>query len=173
VRGARLGFLFVAVIALIWAALLVPSMLRNRLEPSPINGVRDFERSMGVLANTRNRKATTPGRWIMVPRHDVTESAAVSGRRRTRVVRRRRQNFERLLAAAAITLLLGFLPHLHWIWFVHLAVDAGLGFYVSRLLAYKRLELERRHVATEATAPEEPTTQEPRSEDPVRHASSL
>ena len=76
----------------------------------------------------------------MVPRSDVTAPVG----RRSRIIRRRRQYFERLVAAAVITLLLGFVPHLRWIWFVQLGVDAALGFYVTRLLRYKREELERR-----------------------------
>ncbi|TMK17473.1 MAG: hypothetical protein E6G68_08665 [Actinobacteria bacterium] len=95
----------------------------------------------------------------MVPRHEVT----VPVRRRSRVMRRRRQNFERLLSAAGVTFIAGFVPHLHWIWFVNLAVDAALGFYVTRLLAYKRAEVERRH--TDSIPPIQ--------DEPIDHASSL
>jgi hypothetical protein len=159
VEGVRLGFVFVGALALVWAALLVPSMLRTKLATSPIDGVRSFERSMGILASTRNRKASSPGRWIMVPRSDVTQPVG----RRSRVVRRRRQNFERLLAAAAITFLAGFIPHLRWMWFVHLGVDGALGFYITRLLGYKRQQQERRrHIGAPAG-----------DEEPVQHVSSL
>ena len=101
----------------------------------------------------------------MVPRHDVTANApASSARRRSRIIRRRRQYFERLLMAAGLTLVIGFIPHLHWMWFVHLAVDAGLGFYVTRLLGYKRAEMESRA---------KPVVDEPPAEDSIQHASSL
>ena len=153
-RGVRLGILLVGVLALVWAALLLPSMVRTRLESSPIDGVRSFERSMGILASARNRKGQTPGRWIMVPRSEVTAPVG----RRGRIIRRRRQNFERLLAAAVITLLAGFIPHLHWMWFVHLAVDGALGIYVTRLLRYKREEQERRE-KVETLPLEEPPAQ--------------
>ncbi|MGH2785085.1 MAG: hypothetical protein ACRDJ1_07470 [Actinomycetota bacterium] len=100
---------------------------------------------MGVLASTRKQqKATPPGRWIMVPRSEVTQPV----RRRTRVIRRRRQNFERMLAVAGVTLVLGFVPALRWMWFVHLAVDAGIGLYVARLLRWKRDEEEHNRVVT-------------------------
>ena len=135
--------MFVAVLALIWAMLLIPSMLRERLASSPIEGVRSFERSMGILASTR-KGASPPGRWIMVPRSEVTQPV----RRRSRVIRRRRQNFERLLAVAGVTLVLGFVPALRWMWLVHLAVDGLLGFYVTRLLRWKRDEDERARVVT-------------------------
>lgn len=154
-RGDRLGFVFVGLLALVWAALLIPSMLQTKLESSPINGVRNFERSMGILANARSRKTMSPGRWIMVPRSDVTQPV----RRKSRVIRRRRQNFERLLALAGITFLAGFIPHLRWIWFVHLAVDAALGFYISRLLSYKRDERERREKVAPLPSEETPAQQ--------------
>lgn len=123
--------------------LLVPSLFRSRLASSPIDGVRSFERSMGVLASTR-KGTSPPGRWIMVPRSEVTQPV----RRRGRVIRRRRQNFQRLLAAAAITLVLGFVPALRWMFFVHLAIDGALGIYVTRLLRWKRDEEERARVVT-------------------------
>ena len=155
-RGVRLGFVFVGLLALVWAALLVPSMLRTKLESSPIDGVRSFERSMGILASARSRKATTPGRWIMVPRSDVTAPP----RRSSRVVRRRRQNFERLLALAAITFIAGFIPQLRWVWFVHLAVDGALAFYVARLLRYKRQAEERKDKVAMLAGDEEPVPQQ-------------
>ena len=148
--------MFVAVLALIWAMLLVPSF-RGRLESSPIDGVRSFERSMGVLASTR-KGTSPPGRWIMVPSSDVTQPV----RRRGRVIRRRRQNFERLLAVAGATFLLGFVPGIRWMWFVHLAVDGVLGFYVLRLLRWKRDEEERARVVTPLPAEQAPDEQQQR-----------
>ena len=139
--------------------LLLPSILRTRLETSPVEGVRSFERSMGILANTRkaqSQHAGSPGRWIMVPRSEVTQPV----RRRSRVIKRRRQNFERLLVVAGITLALGFVPALRWMWFVQLGVDGMLGFYVSRLLRWKRDEEERSRVVTPLPAEEPQLTPE-------------
>jgi hypothetical protein len=150
-RGDRLGLFVIVLLALAWAVVLLPSILRTKLEASPIDGVRSFERSMGILANARNRRTERPGRWIMVPRSDVTAPV----RRRSRVIRRRRQNFERLLALAGVTFLAGFVPQLRWMWFVHLAVDGALGFYVTRLLRYKREEQERAEKVTPIAVTEE------------------
>ena len=57
-----------------------------------------------------------------------------------------------------VTLVAGFVPHLHWVWFVHLAIDGVLGVYVSRLLRYKREEMERR-LQAEMFPAEEPPAQ--------------
>ena len=84
----------------------------------------------------------------MVPRSEVTAPVG----RRSRIIARRRQNFERLLGAAAITFLAGFIPNLRWMWFVHIAVDGALGMYVARLLRYKREEMERQEKVTELPA---------------------
>ena len=146
------------VIALVWAMLLLPSALRTRLA-SPVDGVRSFERSMGILANTHRQQTGSPGRWIMVPRSEVTQPI----RRRSRVIRRRRRNFERLLVLAAITLVLGFVPALRWMWFVHLGIDGVLAFYVARLLRWKRDEEERTRVVTPLPAMEDVQPEQQRS----------
>lgn len=91
----------------------------------------------------------------MVPRSEVTAPI----RRRDRVIRRRRQNFERMLGVAGLTLLLGFVPQLRWMWFVHLGVLGALGFYVTRLLKYKREKLEREHKVTTLQGEEPPAQQ--------------
>src|SRR5438552_15876747 len=110
---------------------------------------------MGILATTRKSRSSSPGRWIMVPRSSVTTPVG----RRSRVIRRRRQNFERLLALAGLTLVLGFVPGLHWMWFVHLAVDGTIGFYVARLLRYKHERAEQREKVTTIPTEEPPTKQ--------------
>ena len=130
---------------------------------------------MGVLASARNRKQTTPGRWIMVPRSDVTQPTV---RRKSRVIKRRRQNFERLLAAAGVTFLAGFVPALRWMWFVHLAVDGALGFYVTRLLRYKRDEQGRPEIVEHSKAtgdlePPVPAVAEPASHVSVETATAV
>jgi hypothetical protein len=115
---------------------------------------------MGILASARNRRPGPPGRWIMVPRSE----AAAPARRRSRVIRRRRQTFERLLAAAAVTFLLGFVPGLRWMWLVHLGVDGILGLYISRLLKWKRDEQERARIVRRLAEPAPPTAPEARAE---------
>jgi hypothetical protein len=134
-------------LALVWAIVLIPSLLRPRLQSSPVNGVRDFERRMGILASARRRQGTS-GRWIMVPKPDVTAPK----RRRSRLIRKRRQTFERLLVAAAGTFVLGLIPGMHWFLLLNAAVDVGVLLYVSQLLKWKRQEHEP--VPTSGSIPE-------------------
>jgi hypothetical protein len=104
-------------------------MIRPRLESSPMDGVRNFERSMGILASTRYGKQQIPGRWVMVPK-DLPQAPK---RRRNRIIRKRRQNFLRLIGVAVATLVLGLFPGLHALLYAHLLIDAMLAGYVVQL----------------------------------------
>jgi hypothetical protein len=103
---------------------------------------------MGILEGVRRPKPAGSGRWIVVPR----TSQYAQSRRRSRVIRRRRQNFVRLLAFAAATLVLMFVPHLHWLLWAQVASDVALVGYVWRLLVYKTREQQRAVVVTELPA---------------------
>lgn len=96
---------------------------------------------MGILESTRRPKPAASGRYIMVPANATTQS-----RRRTRILRRRRQTFTRLLVIAAATLVLGLLPRLRVLLWMHAAADAAVAFYIWRLLTLKRREHERARV---------------------------
>lgn len=137
-------------LAAIWAAVLLPSLVRSRIAASPIDGVRNFENAMGILSGARARRTqNASGRWVMVPR-DVTAPP----RRRARVIERRRRMFTRLVSLVAVTLALGIVPSLRWVWFVNLAADAALAVYVSRLLRWKAEPAEPETARPGATAEE-------------------
>jgi hypothetical protein len=128
----------IGLLALAWAVVLVPSLVRPKFESSPIDGVRNFERSMGILASTRYGKQQIPGRWVMVPK-DLPQAPR---RRRNRLIRKRRQNFLRLVVAALGTLTLGLIPGLHAILYAHLAVDVVLVGYIVQLRRWHRAEMK-------------------------------
>ena len=116
-------------------------MIRPRLESSPMDGVRNFERSMGILASTRYGKQQVPGRWVMVPK-DLPQAPR---RRRNRIIRKRRQNFTRLIIFATGTLILGAVPGLRFFLWVSLASFGALGLYV--------VQLRRWHAAEQKVVP--------------------
>lgn len=92
---------------------------------------------MGILAGTRSprRSDNGSGRWVMVPR-EVT----VPQRRRSRVIARRRQTFQRLLGFAFLTFLPALIPATRWMVFVNLAADLALAGYVVQLRQWKKEE---------------------------------
>ena len=104
-------------------------MIRPRLESSPMDGVRNFERSMGILASTRYGKQQIPGRWVMVPK-DLPQGPK---RRRNLVIQRRRRNLLRLVIVAVSSLILGVIPGIHYFLWVNLVADVALVLYVVQL----------------------------------------
>lgn len=85
----------------------------------------------------------------MVP-SDVTAAP----RRRARIIQRRRRMFLRLVALVLVTLPLGAVPSLRWVWFLNLAADAALGLYIWRLLQWKREEASRPVVSEPESVPQ-------------------
>jgi hypothetical protein len=130
---------------------LLPPVIKPRLESSPIDGVRDFERSMGILANTRHGSAQTRGRWVMLPK-DLEQAPR---RRRNRVIRRRRQNFLRLIGLAFTTLVLGIVPGWGFFLIAHLGVDLVLAVYIVQLRRWHKAEIQREQVVRELPSEEQ------------------
>jgi hypothetical protein len=143
----------ILLLALAWAVVLVPSLLKPRFESSPIDGVRNFERSMGILASARHGRTEIPGRWVMVPK-DLPQGPK---RRRNLVIQRRRRNFLRLIIIVVASLILGVIPGLHYFLWVNLAADLGLAVYVWQLRRWHTSE--QRVVPLPATAASEPVEQ--------------
>ena len=131
----------ILLLALAWAVVLVPSLVKPKFESSPIDGVRNFERSMGILANARHGRQQIPGRWVMVPK-DLPQGPK---RRRNRVIQKRRQNLLRLVIVAVSSLILGVIPGIHYFLWVNLVADAALVLYV--------LQLRRWHAAEQKVVP--------------------
>jgi hypothetical protein len=114
-----LTWLLLAVLGIIWAALLLPSRSR-----SPKSSVQEFEERMSLLAEA-NKAA--PGRWVLMPRKG--QRFMGPERQRARVRRRRRQVFIVLLESTGFTLIMGIFPPFR----IMLWVTAVLAFV---LLAY-------------------------------------
>jgi hypothetical protein len=131
----------ILLLALAWAVVLVPSLLKPRFESSPIDGVRNFERSMGILANARHGRQQIPGRWVMVPK-DLPQGPK---RRRNLVIQRRRRNFLRLAIVAVSSLILGVIPGIHYFLWVNLVADVAVALYV--------VQLRRWHAAEQKVVP--------------------
>jgi len=128
-----LTWLLLAVLGIIWAALLLPSRAR-----SPKSSVEEFEQRMNMLAEA-NRAA--PGRWVLMPRKGQRFMGPERGRARVR--RRRRQVFMVLLEATGLTLIMGIFPPFR----IMLGVTAVLAFillaYMAALVKLRADELEK------------------------------
>ena len=133
--------LVLVILAVIWAAVLLPPYLQNRSESRPADSISTFRNQLSVL----ERRATivAPGR----PQSPAMARMPVQGQaQRARLARmeakkRRRDILVTLLAAAGLTLALTLV--LPQVLLVHLFVDALLGGYVALLVRQRRVAEER------------------------------
>jgi hypothetical protein len=128
-----LTWLLLAVLGMIWAALLFPARSR-----SPKSSVEEFEQKMNLLAEA-NRAA--PGRWVLMPRKG--HRFLGPDRERARVRRRRRQVFMVLLEATGLTLIMGIFPPFRSMLWVTAILVVVLLVYMATLVRLRAEELER------------------------------
>jgi hypothetical protein len=159
-----LGVVVLIVLAAVWAAFLLPPILRARAEHRPSGSISDFRRQLHVLARSTPAgpvgPSTVSGR--VVPIRPVAVRGPVAkplrlGRSRT-TVKRRRDIFVGLLVSMAGSLVLGALPPLRILWSIHLLLDLLFAAYVGALVYLRNLVAERemkvRFLPTHAAAPE-------------------
>jgi hypothetical protein len=128
-----LTWLLLAVLGMIWAALLFPSRSR-----SPKSSVEEFEQKMNLLAEA-NRAA--PGRWVLMPRKG--QRFMGPERERARVRRRRRQVFMVLLEASGLTLIIGIFPPFRSMLWVTALLVLVLLVYMSTLVRLRAEDQQR------------------------------
>lgn len=129
-----LSWLLVAVLGMMWAAFLLPSVRR-----SPVASVEEFERRMNFLAEAQRRG---PGRWVLVPQKGK-RFLGPRLRERLRVRRRRRRVFVLLLEALGLSLLMGLFPPLRAMLYGSAALAALLFGYTFFLLRLRAEEVAR------------------------------
>jgi hypothetical protein len=155
--------LVLLILAVIWAAVLIPPVLRSRAEGRPADSITAFHRQLAVLRRAAPRGGGRQGEWGndgsvgpgRVPRlAPVTVLPVANGRMATagasraamarRNARRRRKDIlTALLVAAGTTLVLGAVPGLRFLWVVHVAADVLLFGYVALLVRQRNALAER------------------------------
>ncbi len=146
------------ILALIWAAVLLPPWLQNRSESRPADSITSFRNQLSVLerrAGNLGPASATPrpvgAAAHRAPAHRASGHSAMSpgmagGRtatmRRAEMRRRRRDVLFTLMAAAGLTLVLGVMlggPVL----LLNLVIDVLLVSYLAMLVRVQRLAAER------------------------------
>jgi hypothetical protein len=126
-------------LAIVWAAFLVPPMLRKHREGRPASSVSSFRRQLSTL------ERATPGTTLRPLTSGATVSSAPVRRQAparssvsSDVIKRRRDILVGLLAATGVTFLL-FLVSAGAMTFLLFALSAGaLGAYVYALVQIRR-----------------------------------
>lgn len=148
------------VLAAVWAAVLLPPVIRARSEHRPSGSISDFRRQLHVLARTSpivggpvttytapgvaSRRLLPPGTARVVPIRPglvAPPSALRLGRRRA-TVKRRRDVFVGLAVAVVGSLVLGLLPPLRLLWTINIFIDVAFAAYVGALVYLRNLEAE-------------------------------
>ncbi len=139
------------VLALIWAAVLVPPLLRARAEARPADSISHFRRHLRVLQRT-SPTAVGAANTLRIPNfapptpppsYRLTRNYSPAAARRARTLKRRRDVLFTLLAAMGATLVLGLLPSLRMLWALHVGLDLVFGAYVAMLIRARGLAAER------------------------------
>lgn len=140
-------------LAAIWAAFLLPPILRARSEVRPNGSITDFRRQLGVLARTTPGSVARP--LAVGPALGARSKPARPSRS---TIKRRRDILFGLLAVMGATLVLGLVPGLRVLWGVHVVADVLFVAYVAALIRLRNVAAERemklRFLPTSAGAPE-------------------
>jgi hypothetical protein len=141
------------ILAVIWAAVLIPPRLRARAEGRPADSIGAFRRHLGVLQRTGPHAAlppvldaaygTIPIRRPAPAASPLWNATAMAESRRRRTQARRREVFMGLVISMGATLVLGLLPSMRVFWALHLVLDALFLGYVALLVHLRNLATER------------------------------
>jgi hypothetical protein len=138
------------VLAGIWAAVLVPPMMRARSESRPADSIGNFRHQLSVLRRT-GPTVVPPAHALRIPSftaspaptYQMARTYSTEGARRARTMKRRRDVLFTLAAAMGITLLLGMLPPFRAVLWLHVACDLAFGAYVALLIKIRNEAAER------------------------------
>jgi hypothetical protein len=141
------------ILAVVWAAVLVPPWLRNRADARPADSISAFRHRLSVLERTGpigarripmiSSRPEVRGFVPMAARGPAGRTAMATVPARARTQRRRRDIFVGMLAAMGTSLVLGFIPALRILWVVHVLVDMMFVTYVALLVHMRNQAAER------------------------------
>jgi hypothetical protein len=152
------AILVILVLAVLWAAVLLPPILRSRREAgASTGGIGDFVGKLraGLGHGSQSDSNLPPLQPIMGPIGGPAPSTpmgpvrATGGGGMSPTQRRRRDILIGLAAAAGLTFLMAFFAGSMLFWVLNLLADALLGGYVYLLLQYKA----RNQIAGQGTRP--------------------
>jgi hypothetical protein len=128
-----LTIVVLVVLAIVWAAVLIPPWLRNRAEGRPGDSIGAFHRQLTTLERTGPPEPKAP------PASVATRVRPA----RSRVQKRRRDVMVVLAGAMVATLALSLVPGLGVLLIVHLFIDVLFVAYVAMLIRLRSAAAER------------------------------
>jgi hypothetical protein len=153
-----LAILVILILGVLWAAVLLPPILRSRSESGRPTGVGDFMSRLGAIGRGESSAhGLPPLQPIMGPVGGPVGSPYTNGNGNgqagmgpvrvpggmTPAQRRRRDVLVGLLAAAGVTFMMAFFAGSVMFWVLHLLADGLLGGYIFLLLQMKARRSEQ------------------------------
>jgi hypothetical protein len=136
------------ILAVLWAAVLIPPLFKHRSERRRGDSIGDFSYKLGVIGRTGGHTPSRPAPPAPMSIAGTTSAprpraGAVRGGMTT-AQRRRRDVLVGLLAAVGVTLLAAVFTGSTTVWVLQLAVDALLVTYLVLLVRMRSLAMEQR-----------------------------
>lgn len=147
------------ILALIWAAALLPPFLRSRMEGSPADSVGRFRRRLRVLESAAPGAAAV-ARDPLAPRAHRMPASWATEARRLRRLRRRQRVAMSMLAVMGATLVVGLVPSMRLVLAAHVAADLAFFLYVALLLRARNDEVESQFARLRVNITETPPVDE-------------
>jgi membrane protein implicated in regulation of membrane protease activity len=143
------------ILAVIWAAVLLPPYLQNRSESRPADSISSFQRQLSVLE--RRAVVVNPSLQRSTAARSFNSEAATMRLSRSEAKKRRRDVLFTLAGAAGITFLMAvFLGGP--VWGLNLICDLLLAAYVAMLVQTQQRAMERdskvRYLPSRSARPE-------------------
>lgn len=120
----------VALLAILWALVLVPPLMKTRDNTSLTGTVGSFNKGMRALGSN-HAQPLTGGRYVLTPK---TPLDAPDPRL---VIHRRRRMFCGILTGLVLTLALGAIPALRMLWWASLILAVTMGAFAAFLISEK------------------------------------
>jgi hypothetical protein len=135
------------ILAVLWAAVLIPPLFKARTERRSGDSIGDFSYKLGVIGRTGGHTQSRPAPPLPMSLAGTTgaprpRNGAVPGRM-TAAQRRRRDVLVGLLGAVAVTFVAAVFTGSSPMWVLQLAVDALLVTYVVMLVRMRTLATEQ------------------------------
>lgn len=137
---------FLVILAIAWAAMIVPPMMRRQREGRPGNSVVSFRQQLSTLERATPGSHLRPIPNMARPLGGSTVASRPSmsaSMGRNQVIRRRRDVLVGLLGASAVTFLLAVAVGGTMITLLFLASASALGAYVYALVQMRKRSTER------------------------------
>jgi hypothetical protein len=132
------------VLAVIWAAVLIPPVIRRRTELQANDSIGDFRKRLGILQRTSPQ--TVEPAFRLEQSNSYAPSSPINNANYQRHVsqKRRRDILVSLAALSISTLVLGLIPAFHMIMWVGLFSMGLLVAYIALLVRMKNRAMERK-----------------------------